>query len=100
VLPTIGRPRWPWLALALALAPDSVQAPREPGLLFYVSGSLGTDVDYSRAGTKHPNVVRGVSRIEDGAKGPGLHCEGSQLLSYWAPGNIYPQRGTLAFFWK
>ena len=23
-----------------------------------------------------------------------------QLLSYWAPGNIYSQRGTLSFFWR
>jgi hypothetical protein len=69
-------------------------------LLFYLSGERGTGVDFSKAGTKQPNIVRGVSPIEDGARGPGLHCDPSQVLSYWAPGNIYADRGTLAFFWR
>ena len=38
--------------------------------------------------------------IPGGAKGPGLQCAHTQLLSYWAPGNIYAQRGTLSFFWR
>ncbi len=33
--------------------------------------------------------------------GPGFRCPHyTQILAYWAPGNIYAQRGTLAFFWR
>ncbi len=35
-----------------------------------------------------------------GAKGSYLQCGNDQLLSYWAPGNIYSQRGTLSFYWR
>ena len=38
--------------------------------------------------------------IKDGAKGPALSCGHFQVLSYWAPGNIFAQRGTLSFFWR
>jgi hypothetical protein len=41
-----------------------------------------------------------VTVIRDGAKGDGLQCGHLQLLSYWAPGNIYAERGTLSFCWR
>jgi hypothetical protein len=101
------RSRWPWLRLAvvalvvwLALRARHREARREPGLLFYLSGARGTDVDFSKAGTTQANFARGVSKIEGGAHGPGLRCEPTQVLSYWAPGNLYAERGTLAFFWR
>jgi hypothetical protein len=72
----------------------------EPGLLFYLSGSHGLTADYSAGGTPEPNFASEVTVIRDGAKGPGLQCGHTQLLSYWAPGNIYAQRGTLSFFWR
>jgi len=72
----------------------------EPGLLFYLSGDHETLADYSAGGTPKPNVVSDVIAIPDGAKGAGLRCAATQVLSYWAPGNIYAQRGTLAFFWR
>ncbi len=72
----------------------------EPGLLFYLSGSHGLTADYSAGGTPEPNFASEVTVIPDGAKGPGLQCGHTQLLSYWAPGNIYAQRGTLAFSWR
>ncbi len=70
------------------------------GLLFYLSGEHGPLADYAAPGTQEPNFVQGVSTIADGAVGRGLRCDHYQLLAYWAPGNIYSQRGTLAFFWR
>lgn len=72
----------------------------EPGLLFYLSGDRGVTADYAAGGDPEPNFLSGVNVIPDGAKGPGLKCENTQLLSYWAPGNIYAERGTLSFFWR
>jgi len=95
------RLRWTWLGVSLlAFGACRADVPREPGLLFYLSGARGTDVDFSGVGTAQANFARGVSQVADGAKGPGLHCESTQVLSYWAPGNIYAERGTLAFFWR
>ena len=72
----------------------------EPGLLFYLSASHGLTADYSAGGTPEPNYASEVTVVPDGAKGPGLQCGHTQLLSYWAPGNIYAQRGTLSFYWR
>lgn len=76
------------------------RAAPEPGLLFSLSGDQGTVAEYSAGGTATPNVVSDVTIIPDGAVGVGLSCAHTQVLSYWAPGNIYAQRGTLAFFWR
>jgi len=68
------------------------------GLLFYLScNTLQADV---AAGDANPNYVRGVTIIPDGAQGNAFRCAESQLLSYWAHGNIFAQRGTLAFYWR
>lgn len=88
---------------AVAFVPSCLllsPARADTGLLFHLSGDLGTTADFSAAGTAKPNVVSQVSVIPDGARGPGLSCADTQLLSYWAPGNIYAQRGTLSFFWR
>ena len=74
--------------------------PPEPGLLFYLSASRGLTADFSAGGTPEPNFASEVSVIPDGAEGPGLQCGHTQLLSYWAPGNIYARRGTLSFYWR
>ncbi len=71
----------------------------EPGLLFYLSGDQQFNADFA-AGNGTPNYNRYVKIIPDGAKGPGFQCADNQVLSYWAPGNIYSQRGTLSFFWR
>lgn len=76
------------------------QPGREPGLLFYLSGEQGLTADVSAGGTPVPNFASDVTVIADGARGHGLQCAHTQLLSYWAPGNIYAERGTLAFFWR
>ena len=72
----------------------------EPGLLFYLSGDRGTTADFSTVGAAAPTFDREVTRIADGAKGPGLRCDDLQLLAWKAPGNIYAQRGTVSFFWR
>ena len=72
---------------------------QDSGLLFHLSGDNGFRADYA-AGKPDPNYLRSVEIIPDGAVGSAIHCEGLQLLSYWAPGNIYAQRGTLSFYWR
>jgi hypothetical protein len=72
----------------------------EPGLLFYLSADHGFDADYAAGGEAAPNFLRDVKVIPHGAKGPGFQCENTQLMAYWAPGNIYAERGTLAFSWR
>src|SRR2546423_1878882 len=72
----------------------------ERGLLFYLSGDHEFTADYAAAGDPNPNFLRDVKIISDGARGNGFECANSQLMSYWAPGNIYAERGTLAFCWR
>src|SRR5436190_23597334 len=90
------------LLLILILSCSTVcfaQAP-DPGLLFYLSGDHDFDADYAAGGDPHPNFLRDVKTISDGAKGRGFECANTQLMSYWAPGNIYAERGTLSFYWR
>jgi hypothetical protein len=72
----------------------------EPGLLFYLSGDHEFTADYAAGGDPKPNFLRDVKIIPDGARGNGFECANSQLMSYWAPGNIYAERGTLSFSWR
>jgi len=74
--------------------------PPEPGLLFYLSGDHGFNADYASGGNAAPNFLSDVKILPGGAKGSYLQCGNHQLLSYWAPGNIYAQRGTLSFYWR
>jgi hypothetical protein len=84
----------------LAGAGSAREAASQPGLLFYLSGDHGLTADVAAGGETAPNFASGVRVIPAGAKGPGLECSHTQLLSYWAPGNIYAQRGTLSFSWR
>jgi len=87
-----------FLPFLLGLAAHAAAA--EPGLLFYFSADKGTTADVAAPGTAEPTFVAEVSNIPDGAKGAGLACGDYQKLAWWAPGNIYAQRGTLSFFWR
>ncbi|MGA1982395.1 MAG: LamG domain-containing protein [Acidobacteriaceae bacterium] len=78
----------------------AVPAPGEPGLLFYLSGDHGFNADYAASGQTAPNFQSDVQILPGGAKGSYIQCGNNQLLSYWAPGNIYAQRGTLSFYWR
>ncbi|MGA2350550.1 MAG: LamG-like jellyroll fold domain-containing protein [Terracidiphilus sp.] len=73
---------------------------KEPGLLFYLSGDHGFNADYAAGGNAAPNFNSDIKILPGGAKGSYLQCGNNQLLSYWAPGNIYSQRGTLSFYWR
>lgn len=86
-------------AVSHAQAKIPLKAP-EPGLLFYLSGDHGFNADYSAGSTPAPNFLQNVTIIPGGAKGPGFACDNKQLMTYWAAGNIYAERGTLSFFWR
>ncbi len=95
--------RWVGLALLGCCAPLVAQAGRsgdEPGLLFYLSGEHGFKADVAAGGRPEPNYLKDVTIQPGGASGNYLRSGDNQLLSYWAPGNIYAQRGTLSFFWR
>ena len=78
----------------------NMQRSQEPGLLFYLSGENRFFADFAAGGQMSPNFLKDVNIIPDGAFGNGFEAENDQLLSYWAPGNIYAQRGTMSFFWR
>ena len=86
--------------VCIAQTTEGAQTNREPGLLFYLSGDHGFKADYAAGGNPEPNFLFDVKSLPGGAKGSYLQCGNNQLLSYWAPGNIYAQRGTLAFYWR
>jgi hypothetical protein len=86
--------------ISLGATRPSRAASPEPGLLFYLSGDREFAADYAAGGDPRPNFLRDVRVISDGARGPGFECADSQLMSYWAPGNVYAERGTLAFNWR
>ena len=71
----------------------------EWGLLFYLSGENGSRPQVAK-GDPEPNFFENVEIIEDGKYGKAFRCLPDQLFAYWAPGNIYAQRGTVAFFWR
>ena len=83
----------------VSLLPPNPHA-SEPGLLFYLSGDSSLNADYAAGGNPVPNYVRDVKILPNGVHGSYVQCADTQLLSYWAPGNIYAQRGTLSFFWR
>ena len=87
-----------WLFPAALMAAD--EPANSPGLLFYLSGDHGFRADYAAGGKPEPNFLKDVKILPGGAKGSYLQCGNDQLLSYWAPGNIYSQRGTLSFYWR
>ncbi len=86
--------------LAIAGSVFPLTGSPEPGLLFHLSGEHGTTADFSAGRTPQPTFERDIHRIAGGATGMALQCADTQLLAYRAPGNIFAQRGTLAFHWR
>ncbi len=99
-VPSAGRRASLGLLALLALGSRAAAAPAEPGLLFYLSGEHGTTADVAAPKTGRPNFEDEITPIPDGARGAGLSAGNTQRLAYWAPGNVYAQRGTLSFFWR
>ena len=87
------------LALAAVVHASPALSP-EPGLLFHLSAEKGTTADFSAAGEATPTFDSQIKKIADGASGAALECGTFQQLAWRAPGNIYAQRGTVAFFWR
>jgi hypothetical protein len=85
--------------MCLAILFSATLFGQDVGLLFQLSGEHGLKADHA-AGDAVPNYLYNVAVIPDGAYGQGIRCGHTQLLSYWASGNIYAQRGTLSFFWR
>jgi len=89
------------LVIALSSITAEIKASDDPtGLLFYLSGDHGTTADYSAGSNTVPNFDHEISSIADGAKSGALRSGNLASLAYWAPGNIYAQRGTLSFFFR
>jgi hypothetical protein len=84
----------------MAGQPTGFKASDKSGLLFSLSGAKGIKADFAQGGQYLPNFLKDVKMIDDGINGKAFQCEDDQLLSFWAPGNIYAQRGTLSFFWR
>jgi len=72
----------------------------EEGLLFYLSGNNEGTVEFAM-GDPSPVFYEGIEEVNGGVNGKALRVgtEDSKF-SYYAPGNIYAQRGTLSFFWR
>jgi hypothetical protein len=84
----------------MAGQPASLSGTNRNGLLFHLSGRQGFAADHAAGGQILPNFVRDVRVTENGPYWYAVEADDNQLLSYWAPGNIYAQRGTLSFFWR
>lgn len=82
------------------MAGQPVNLKSSSGLLFYLSGSNDFRADFSANGHTNPNFLKDVAVISSGASGHGFQADDDQLFSYWAPGNIFAQRGTISFFWR
>jgi len=91
------------LATSLFYATGALAAttpyPDNGGLLFSLSGQHGTTAEKA-GGMAIPIFSHGVHTILDGASGQGLSMDDALTLAWSAPGNIYAERGTLAFYFR
>src|SRR5947209_4516375 len=68
-------------------------------LLFHLSADKGFAADKA-AGDAVPNFQDKVRIVPNGAIGGAIQWDDDGVVTWNAPGNIYAQRGTLAFFWR
>src|SRR5882757_4787771 len=90
------------LAASVALAafgPAIPAAAAAPKLLFRLSADKGF-VAETAGGDAVPNFQDKVRIVPDGALGGAIQWDDDGVVAWNAPGNIYAQRGTLAFFWR
>lgn len=82
------------LLLTEACAADS------GGLLFSLSGDYGFSAEHAH-GDSDPVFIENIELIPDGARGTGFRCpDFAQVFAFRCAGNIYAQRGTLAFWFR
>ncbi|HMC91862.1 MAG TPA: LamG-like jellyroll fold domain-containing protein, partial [Allosphingosinicella sp.] len=87
------------LSAAAAALPGAAQA-QAPQLLFHVSADKSLVAEQA-GGDKVPNFQDRVKIVPTGVGGGGaIQWEDDGVVTWNAPGNIYGQRGTLAFFWR
>ena len=87
-----------FLSLILTGLTLGLSAQSGDATLFYLSGeSVNADI---AKGTATPNFLDRVSVIGDGALGSGIRAHYRNTYAYLAPGNIYSERGTIAFNWR
>jgi len=73
---------------------------KDSGLLFRLTGNAGTQADVAN-GNSIPNFWKDVQLIDSNRKlGTAIRCLPTQLLSFWAAGNIYAEQGSVSFFWR
>jgi hypothetical protein len=90
----------PAIAASILITAAALAAPAvDGGLLFGLSGTKGF-VAETAAGDPNPNFNDKTAIVVDPKNGPYIRSEGEQVLTWHAPGNIYAQRGTLAFKWR
>lgn len=82
------------LAAGASAAPDG-----DTGLLFHLSFDHGQTADIAR-GEATPNIADRAPVVPGGPHGNYLQLADDGVISWAAPGNIYAQRGTLAFLWR
>ncbi len=88
------------LSIFTVAATPVASSAAETGLLFHLSGDNGFTADHAE-GDPEPTFLNDVEIVPDGARGPGFsNAHISQLFAFDAPGNMYAQRGTFAFFWR
>jgi hypothetical protein len=85
-------------ALAALCAAGAARADA-PNLLFRLSADKGFIADKA-GGDPVPNFQDKVRIVPDGAIGGAIRWDDDGVVTWNAPGNIYAQRGTLAFFWQ
>ena len=71
----------------------------DPSLLYYLSGET-INADVSAPGKGRPNVLDRVNTFDGGVQGRALKAHFRNVWSYLAPGNIWSERGTVAFWWR
>ncbi len=87
------------LALACLANTTTARAAPADGLLFHAP--LDRDFTATQAGGDAvPNFQSDVAIVPDGAQGGAGRWADGGYVAWNAPGNIYAQRGTLAFFWR
>ena len=83
----------------LAIPAVCAAAEAAPRLLFRVSADAGFAADVA-GGDALPNFRDKVRLVPTGVKGDAIEWADDGVLAWNAPGNVYAQRGTLAFFWR